>query len=305
MSAMGDIRVTRWRRYGHDRLYVNSEQGEQLGWHDLSTGATHVASQDREPDVREAIGRWRDAQSAATTPADLPQPPQAAPLAVEVRASSDVAPDRQDESLGDDLSSRQAGVGARDQAIQLREAAPVKTFLGRLLGAHTDERAWRLGAKGEERVGSRLEVLVRKDGRWRVLHSIEVGSKGADIDHLVVGPGGVFTLNTKNHPRASIWVGGDVLMVNGQRQPYVRNSRHEAMRAARVLRRATGCSVHVRGLVVLVGVRELTVKSPPADVAVVYRESLVRWLRRQPAVLEEPQIDRIYEAARRPEIWTG
>ena len=153
-----------------------------------------------------------------------------------------------------------------------------------MLGAHTDERAWRLGAKGEERVGARLHALVRKDNRWRVLHSIEVGSRGADIDHLVVGPGGVFTLNAKHHPRAHVWVGGDVLMVNGQRQPYVRNGRHEAQRAARILSTATGTRTLVRGVVVLVGVRELTVKSSPDDVAVVYRESLTRWLRKQPVV---------------------
>jgi hypothetical protein len=210
-----------------------------------------------------------------------------------------------DPALGTDLSTRQAGERAREQAMSRRDAAPVRTLLGRLLGVHTDERAWRLGAKGEERVGSRLESLARKDARWRLLHAIEVGSRGADIDHLVVGPGGIFTLNAKHHPRATVWVGGDVLMVNGQRQPYVRNSRHEAQRAARVLSTAIGGSVGVRGAVVLVGVRELTVKSAPEDVAVLYRESLVRWLRRQPVVLDEPQVNRIYELARRPETWTG
>jgi hypothetical protein len=93
-------------------------------------------------------------------------------------------------------------------------------------------------------------------------------------------------------------------MVNGHRQPYVRNSRHEAKRAARMLSTATGTTVLVRGMVVLVGVRDLTVKAAPGDVAVVYRESLVRWLRRQPMVLDEQQIKSIYEAARRSETWT-
>jgi hypothetical protein len=30
---------------------------------------------------------------------------------------------------------------------------------------------------------------------------------------------GVFSLNTKHHKKAAIWVAGNVFMVNGQRQP--------------------------------------------------------------------------------------
>lgn len=297
--------MTRWRRYGHDRVYVNSDQGEQLGWHDLRSGTTQVVSRDHELDVREAIARWLDANEPIAEPTEAPSTDQHAPPTADESERAHQVRASDDQGFVADLSVRQAGELAREQASSLREAAPVKSFLGRVLGAHTDERAWRVGAKGEERVGSRLEALVRKDERWRVLHSIEVGSRGADMDHLVVGPGGVFTLNAKHHPRAKVWVGGDVLMVNGQRQPYVRNSRHEAKRASRVLSQAIGSSVHAHGVIVLVGVRELTVKSAPEDVAVVYRESLVRWLRRQPAVLDDQQIDRVYTAARRPEIWTG
>ena len=70
--AMGDVRVTRWRRYGHDRLYVNSEQGEQLGWHDLTTGATHVAARDHSSRSVGKSPRWVDAQgSAAATEGEL------------------------------------------------------------------------------------------------------------------------------------------------------------------------------------------------------------------------------------------
>jgi hypothetical protein len=55
---------------------------------------------------------------------------------------------------------------------------------------------------------------------------------------------GVFTINTKAHREAPVWVGGDTVMVNGRKHPYVRNSRHEATRAGRLLtaaRWAGGC----------------------------------------------------------------
>ena len=55
--------MTRWRRYGHDRFYADSEQGEQLGWHDLRSGATLVVTHERALCVREEIARWRVATS--------------------------------------------------------------------------------------------------------------------------------------------------------------------------------------------------------------------------------------------------
>ena len=36
MTSDPGIRVVRWRRDGHDRLYVNATDGQQLGWHDLT-----------------------------------------------------------------------------------------------------------------------------------------------------------------------------------------------------------------------------------------------------------------------------
>jgi hypothetical protein len=146
-----------------------------------------------------------------------------------------------------DLALHAPGELAWAEAQRAREAAPVRSLLGRLMGVHTEERAWQLGAEGEVRVAAQLDRLRRRDERWRYLHAIPVGDNGADIDHLVVGPGGVFTLNAKHHPNARIWIGGDVLMVNGVRQPYVRNGRHEAACASRLLSAACGFSVAVSG----------------------------------------------------------
>lgn len=205
----------------------------------------------------------------------------------------------------EDLALRSPGEMARSEAERARSVAPVRSLLARLMGIHTDERAWRLGADGEVRVGAQLDKLTRRDSRWRCLHSIPVGERGADIDHLVIGPGGVFALNAKHHPRARIWVGGDVLMVNGVRQPYVRNSRHEAARASRLLSDVCGFSVEVTGVLVPVNAGDITIKKPPVDVRVVNRRRLRRWLRRQPEVLDGPACVAIFEQARRSTTWAG
>ncbi len=92
-------------------------------------------------------------------------------------------------------------------------------------------------------------------------------------------------------------------MINGRRQPYIRNSRHEAARAARLLTDARGFAVFVTGLVVPVGADDITIKTSSADVHVVNRMRLVRWLRERPVVLPDTQIEAIFGAARRSATW--
>lgn len=154
----------------------------------------------------------------------------------------------------------------------MRDRSRVGTFLARTFDMKTDERAWRVGAGGEETIGARLEKL-RRHG-WHVLHAVPVGDRGSDIDHVVIGPGGVWTLNTKTHPGKSVWVGKHQIRVDGHRTDYLRNSRHEADRASRLLTDACGFPVFVKGaLVFLTGtlIPDVTIKQAPEDVAILDR----------------------------------
>lgn len=66
---------------------------------------------------------------------------------------------------------------------------------GRTEGTHPSQ-SWRVGAAGERRVAEDLRSRTRADPLWQSLHSVPVGTQGSDIDHVVLGPGGVFTINT-------------------------------------------------------------------------------------------------------------
>jgi Nuclease-related domain len=52
------------------------------------------------------------------------------------------------------------------------------------------------GARGEEHVGELLDELA--DGSWRVIHDASLGR--GNVDHIAIGPAGVFTVETKSHP---------------------------------------------------------------------------------------------------------
>ena len=199
-----------------------------------------------------------------------------------------------------DLAGAAAGAGVAAEAKALRDVAPVRTFIARLLGVHTDERAWRVGAKGEQLVAAQLERLGPS---WHVLHSITLSETGTDLDHLVIGPGGVFSVNTKNHPNHKVWVAKDTFMVNGQRQTYVRASRGEGRKVSRILSTACGFEVAARPVIAVVNAMDLVVKEQPGDVRVCSRRRIVEWLKTQPTVLGLAEVEAIYSVARRSTTW--
>lgn len=59
------MQVTRWSRFGKDRLYVKDAAGQDLGWWDLQTDVAHPGTPETEPILREAVAAWHLAQSRA------------------------------------------------------------------------------------------------------------------------------------------------------------------------------------------------------------------------------------------------
>jgi Nuclease-related domain len=57
-----------------------------------------------------------------------------------------------------------------------------------------DADKWARGAQGERHVGAILEDLGPD---WHALHDVSLGR--GNIDHVLVGPGGTFTVETKSH----------------------------------------------------------------------------------------------------------
>jgi hypothetical protein len=75
-----------------------------------------------------------------------------------------------------------------------------------------DAVAWRRGAAGERRTARLLAPLERHG--WAVLHDLAVPGSRANFDHLVIGPGGVFMIDSKRYrgrlqfdPSGRLWHG--------------------------------------------------------------------------------------------------
>ena len=307
--------VTRWRNFGHDRLYIRSLAGADLGWWDLTTDEGHALDPQLARELELIVRDWQASLGVGApsrpvlrqvTPLEVEEPqadePRAVPAAPR-RAAGYAEPVRTVVEPPADLLANRAG-----ESLMRREVAELAA--GRSSGRRFADfvpvaSSWEVGAVGEQLVADELRKLAALDPRWGFLNSIPVNAKGTDIDHLVIGPGGVFTINTKHHRDARIWVSGDMLMVNGEKTWYVRNARHEAINATRRLSEATGRPIHAYGLVVPVGAASLTIKNAPGDIAVVNRRRLVSYFAGLPTVLDKDTVLAVFEAARDCGTWLG
>ncbi len=200
---------------------------------------------------------------------------------------------------GDDLATNRPGHELRQKSAQLRQAHPVLALIGRVFNVHNNERAWSKGAEGEEDVARRLHKLGEG---WRVLHGVPVGNGDSDIDHVVIGPAGVFTINTKNHLGGRVSVNDKAIYVNGKFRPYLRNSRFEGQRASKLLTSSYGFGVNARPVIVVMA-DSLTVKEQPEGIHVLGRKKVAQWLSGEPMILEPDAVEAIYAVARRRQTW--
>jgi hypothetical protein len=76
-----------------------------------------------------------------------------------------------------------------------------------------DTRAWRRGANGERRTARLLDPLERRG--WAVLHDLAIPGSAANIDHLVIGPGGVVVIDSKQY-RGRLHLDGDGMLWHGR-----------------------------------------------------------------------------------------
>jgi len=163
-----------------------------------------------------------------------------------------------------------------------------------------ESRPWYLGALGELEVARLLDQL---GPGWFAIHAVPVGKAGSDVDHLVIGPGGVFTINSKFHEGGDVWVGSRRLLVNGQRTDHLRNAEFEARRVAKLLTQAARSRVDVTPVVAIVAARRLTIRERPERVVVVAARDLARWLQSQLTVLTAEMIAELGRAASAPATW--
>jgi hypothetical protein len=154
--------------------------------------------------------------------------------------------------------------------------------------------AWRRRAAGERRTARLLAPLERHG--WAVLHDLAVPRSRANIDHLVIGPGGVFVVDSKQYRgRLQLDAVGKLWHGRHPLAPTLGAVSWEADRAAQVL---TDPDVVVRPIMAVHGAQVPWGKVVTDGVPVVAAQRLPSMLLALPAVLGPERVAWLADQAR-------
>ena len=155
---------------------------------------------------------------------------------------------------------------------------------------------WQDGAIGERWTGRTLRELESQG--WRIFH--DLAASHGNIDHVVVGPGGVFLLDSKRW-KGSITVEGDSAVVRRLEDPDLHwqftspgHVKGLAVEVSKAIRAGTRATVWVTPVVVVWG--DFTQRVGGNKITFVQGDALAQWLRDQPAQIAPGRVEQIAEA---------
>jgi Nuclease-related domain len=167
--------------------------------------------------------------------------------------------------------------------------------IARMSPPHWIEK-WQDGAVGEQWTGRSLRELESQG--WRIFHDLDASH--GNIDHVAVGPGGVFLLDSKRW-RGSVTVEGDSAVVRRLEDPELQwrfsspaHVKGLAVEVSEAIRASTRATVWVTPVIVVWGEFAQVVGGDTCKF--VHGDALARWLNDQPARIAPPRVEQIAEA---------
>jgi Nuclease-related domain len=350
---MPHTEITRWTRYGKDRVYVKlADTGQQIGWIDVKTGTVTVDVAEHTTELLAAITEWKTSQSATGWSIEPPSLPLGAPVGTPLQPPTPTtalpapdttwaAPSGLPLAFPSPQSAPLPAPLPSPSSAAIVSAAPTPTLVSVApqpsMPAHTTTERVIIPAAKLGRLADRfrrpsepqlLPTITRPDVHdemaedavqphskqdvakalaalpegWFTLHSVPVVKNGPDINHVVIGPGGVFTLNTKQHPKTQVGMPDHVAYVNEQQRTYRRDSRIDADKTTQLLDRAGLADIAVQPVLVFLGA-EVTAHSV-SDVLVASVENICDSLLSLPTSLTPLQVQAVYNTAKRHETWS-
>jgi hypothetical protein len=317
---------------------VTGDDGVRWGFVDLATGAEHLEHPQRQADFQVGVGAWlaagrpdrlefstgarsgppnAESHDAIRTP-EVEQPrrrhrPNPLQRHRPKRPATPTAPAEEPEQPPEwiDLAGNRPGQGVREMAAAHRAARPIGARLEQILGVASEAQPSPRATVAERVTARTLRPLThplrsrlpKQRPNWWILNSIRTGA-GITIDHLLIGPAGVFTIKTKDHRGNNVWVGKNNVIVGGEKVDYTSEALTESHWAEDLLAAAyDGPHVSVWSIISVVGAVVTGRRFTQDGVLVVAAHRLVEQLRQLPQILSPVEIDEIYAIARRSTTW--
>lgn len=162
-----------------------------------------------------------------------------------------------------------------------------------------DDASYRAGVAGEQRTAGVLAGLEREG--YRVLHSVPLSPR-KDIDHLVIGPTGIWAINTKATTYDVAAKADGTVYSDGYRQKWIESLTRDAGLAGEYLARAARMELAARPVVSVWSTMNVSSHCE----SLIPGEGLVEVLKAHSISTFPPAwVDVVYSVARRSDTWTA
>ncbi|MGZ9933377.1 nuclease-related domain-containing protein [Streptomyces sp. NC-S4] len=263
---MRGLKVLPSGRPGRGRLYVNLPDGQAVGWYDRQANRISVLADDH----REAILAALRPYLSGTVSIGPPPVPTASDLRrLALPPDADLAPNRPGETLLGELEHGSAGARARHRLRQDLTA--------------------------QQRMGDAFDALEPEG--WRTVHCVPLPGLGL-VDHLLIGPAGIFCVRTVPGRRQRAVI-GDLLLTVGRTEP--RPDPRWIRRAAAFATAAL--AAEVTPALALVDASRVETAPTVRDIRVLQPPTATPNLAASPTALKPPEIEALFARARDTTTW--
>ena len=203
---------------------------------------------------------------------------------------------------------------AMRECLSLQAEAPPISLVARLFGVDPLSRQARRSYSGALAEIALAESLAALGPEWTVLHSVPVdGVLTArhplrTIDHLVIGPAGVFSITVHSHAGQVVWVGERTFMVDDVRLSHLADAEDAASAASRLLT----VSLAAEGMTADVAVTPCIVVDSPATLQIHQRPDRIQistarnftaWLATLPRLISPAVVSSLSEFSLLASTW--
>lgn len=196
------------------------------------------------------------------------------------------------------------------------EAAPLSLF-SRLFGVDPLSREARRSFSGALAEIALAESFAALGAEWTVVHAVPAGAVAVVgtlsghhpvIDHLLIGPAGIFSITIHGHAGQAIWVGERTFMVDDERLGHLAAAEEAASGASRLLtaalaERETAVDVVVTPCIVVDSPYSLQIRQRPGRIQVNTARNFPSWLAALPRPISPAVVDTLSTVALQASTW--
>jgi hypothetical protein len=201
------------------------------------------------------------------------------------------------------LRGRVPGQAVIDDIVCAQAHVPPRSRLARFFGVSplpASSRGMYRAAEGEVAVG---QMLAQLGPLWDVLHVVPVDDLNGRIDHLVIGPAGVFAIFTANYPTQEVRVNGEAMSIGTRAVDDLQTIRRLSETAAERMSNAAGRTVTVESVLIVIDPTRLSLRNAPDGIQIVSSSQLLQLLGNAERSLAGSEVAYLSDVADRESTW--